>query len=372
MPRQNIGERINTWLAEAPGQTFTRGKWRFWWPAITAFTLFNAILTAVIFNDGGRLQAYMGAVLVGAGALLVWLCVGFLHYSDGADRRLARGVSLLDSITLCFVIAHFCGLLWVYGRLHTLQSAEVSHAAAVEKYNAEARQIQADNAKIAEAMAKAAEADRQRARIENDSIYQARKAAEAGVRIAPRQGAAASASLSTSPVELAKPPEALKDSAAEFLTRWDALIRLANFGELILAAVTLIFIRNRTAKTNEPASAPVPIFNFDITSRAPAPVGNLTAKKEPAKNHGSFDSEGLKILREVLRDISFRLHKRSFKSAVRGDAVWIYLMRANNGTQEAEASAKAKLSLLDDAVKMEREAFRERLEAFLRQNGFDL
>jgi hypothetical protein len=329
-------------------------------------------LTALVFRDGGQLQNYMAAVLVGAGALLVWLCVGFLHYSDGSDRRLARGVSLLDSITLCFVIGHFCGLLWVYGRLHTLQNAETDHKAQVERYNAEARQVQSDNTRIAEALAKAAEADRQRARFENDSIYQARKAAEAGVRIAPRRSSAASSSLSTSPVELAKPPEALKDSAADFLTRWDAWIRLANFGELILAAVTLIFIRNRTAKTNAPVDNPSTIVDIFSTVRAPAPVGNLTTKKEPAKNHGSFDPAGLKILRDVLKDISFRLHNLSFKSAVRGDAVWIYLMRANNGTQETEASAKAKLSLLDDAVSMPRDEFRERLERFLTENGFEI
>jgi hypothetical protein len=47
-------------------------------------------------------------------------------------------------------------------------------------------------------------------------------------------------------------------------------------------------------------------------------------------------------------------------------------MRANNGTQETIASAKAKLSLLDDAVSMPRGAFRERLERFLRQNEFEI
>jgi hypothetical protein len=65
---------------------------------------------------------------------------------------------------------------------------------------------------------------------------------------------AAGASLSTSPVELAKPPEAPKDSAAGFLTRWDSWILLANFGELVPAAITLIFIRNRSAMTNTPCA----------------------------------------------------------------------------------------------------------------------
>ena len=36
------------------------------------------------------------------------------------------------------------------------------------------------------------------------------------------------------------------------------------------------------------------------------------------------------------------------------------------------ASTKASLTILDDAMKMEREAFRERLEKFLRQAGFEI
>jgi hypothetical protein len=47
-------------------------------------------------------------------------------------------------------------------------------------------------------------------------------------------------------------------------------------------------------------------------------------------------------------------------------------MRANAGTQETMHSAKAKLELLDDAVRMERTAFREKMENFLRQNSFEI
>jgi hypothetical protein len=43
-----------------------------------------------------------------------------------------------------------------------------------------------------------------------------------------------------------------------------------------------------------------------------------------------------------------------------------------SGTQQTTYSAKAKLSILDDAVVMPRDAFRERLERFLLQNGFTL
>jgi hypothetical protein len=380
MSRQSFGRRINAWLAEPAGEIFSAGKWRFWFPAVIGFTLLNAGLTAIVFNDGGRLQNYMGAVLVGVGGLLAWLCVGALHYSDSGDRKLARGVSALDSITLLFVVGHFSFLLWVYGHLHTLQAAEADYKAQAAAHNAEARQVQADNAKIADSLRQIAEAEKQRAKIENDSIYQARKAAEAGVRIAPRRGAAASASLSTSPVELAPPPKALEDSAAEFLARWDWWIRILNFGELALAVITLIYIRNWSAKTNAPGAIYVEEFPIlpGVTARAsaPGPAFRKThasyEQEKTQKTHASYDSEGLKRLREALKDISFRLVRRCFKVDVRGDAVWIRLVKANNSTQETIHSAKAKLDILNDAVRMDRSKFRERLEKFLRENGFEI
>ena len=112
--------------------------------------------------------------------------------------------------------------------------------------------------------------------------------------------------------------------------------------------------------------------SLEVESRAPTRRGKFTQKKDTAKTHASSNFEGLKILRETLRDISFRLHKFSFKVDIRGDAVWIRMVLARAGTQETTHSVRAKLSILDDAVKMERTAFRERLENFLRQNGFEI
>lgn len=82
--------------------------------------------------------------------------------------------------------------------------------------------------------------------------------------------------------------------------------------------------------------------------------------------------EGLKALREALRAVSARLPGFSFKVSVSGNAVWVKMMRANHGTQETVASAKANLSILDDARKMAPDAFRARLEKFLRQSGFEI
>ena len=244
-----FGQRFHNWLDEPEGRIFAYGKWRFWFPMLLIFSVLNPVLTASIFGSAGKLQGYIGAIMLSVGALLAWLCVGTLHYSDSRDARLARGVSLLDSFTLCFIIGHFCFLLWAQGHLLTLQSQEAKYEASVITYNEGAERISGDNVRIAEAVSKAE-------RLRNDTAYQLRRAAEAGNQKRPRAGRGVldqTPSLSTSPIELAK-PEKPKESSAAFLTRWDAWIRAANFGELILAAVTLIYIRNRSAKFNHSPS----------------------------------------------------------------------------------------------------------------------
>jgi hypothetical protein len=111
---------------------------------------------------------------------------------------------------------------------------------------------------------------------------------------------------------------------------------------------------------------------LNVENRLPARRENFTKKKETERGMPLSNPEGLKKLREALKDISFRLAGFSFKAQVRGDAVWIYMVMANQGTQETIASAKAKLSILDDAVRLSREVFRERLEKFLEENGFEI
>ena len=138
--KRGFGHRVNAWLDEPYGETFKHGKWRFWFPALVGFSILNALLTAVVFGSGGNLQTYLGAVILSVGALLAWLGIGALHYSDSHDRQLARGVSALDSVTLIFVIAHFCFLLWVYGHVSTLKSAEAEYNESAEKYNAKVEQ----------------------------------------------------------------------------------------------------------------------------------------------------------------------------------------------------------------------------------------
>src|SRR5499426_529174 len=126
----------------------------------------------------GRLYTQKKSSVIGA--LLGWLAVAFLHYSDSTDRRLARGVSLLDSITLVCVLAHFTFLLWTFGHLRTLQSAEAEYKAAALAYNERAEKISTDNAKIAASAERIATETTRAEKLRNDTAYQQRKAAEAG------------------------------------------------------------------------------------------------------------------------------------------------------------------------------------------------
>jgi len=47
-------------------------------------------------------------------------------------------------------------------------------------------------------------------------------------------------------------------------------------------------------------------------------------------------------------------------------------MTSDHGIQRTSDAARAMLDILDDAVRMPREAFRERLERFLHENGFEI
>src|SRR5262249_62358382 len=133
------------------------------------------------------LQTYFGGIMLSIGTLFSWLCVGTLHYSDSRDAKMNRDVSALDSITLIFMIAHFCFLLWIQGHIWALQSRETEYRSAVVAYNERAKQISSDNVKIAESITKTAQETTKDARLENDTAYQLRRAAEIGGKRNPRK-----------------------------------------------------------------------------------------------------------------------------------------------------------------------------------------
>lgn len=379
--KRTFGRRINDLLEEGPGRQFTDNKWRFLFPVVCGFTLLNAIMTTLVFSDGGRLQSAIGAVMISIGGLVAWLYVAATHYSDSSDRKLAIGVSALDSIALLFVVGHLAFLLYVFGHLKIIQAAEADYKARAEAYNAKAERISDDNKAIA-ASAERIEAERtKRARIENDSLYQARKAAQAGAKVEARPGSQIGPQLATVPIELEK-PKAPAESSVAFLAGWDAWIRILNFGELALAVLTLIFIRNRSAATNSPVENSVPMGTLFSTAayRSPltaAPFFNDTVSEkrddtdDGQKTTRVVNREGLRRLRETLKAIGFQT-KTHFKSDPKDDYIWVRQFRSSHGEARTVGACRARLDILDDAMTMDRAAFRERLEKFLRQSGFEI
>jgi hypothetical protein len=382
--KRTIAERLHAYLVEPDGQQFVAGKWRFWFVAIAFLSVINAALTWLIFRDDG--ENYSGPIMLSVGALVAWLCVGALHYSDSSNRQLARGVSAVDSIALLFVVIHFSGLLYVYGHHRTLRAAEARYEQAAVAYNAKAEKVSTDNVEIARAAREIATENRKRAKLENDTAYQQRKTAEAGGRLPGSRPAPATigAGLTTSQIELERPMKP-EESSAAFLGQWDWLIRAANCGELLLACLTLILIRNVSAKTNSPVEKLGTIVpNFSTAAyRSPLSQPAFSNDTVSLKRDDTDDEkkatrvvnrEGLKRLRETLKEIAFQYGPCHFKTDPKPEigAIWIRQYKSSHGVAREVAGVKSKLEILNDALKMEREAFRERLEKFLRENGFEI
>jgi hypothetical protein len=383
--RRTIAQRVNDYLVEPPGEQFVNGKWRFWFLAVAFLAVINSALTWLIFRDDS--ENYSGPIMLSVGALVAWLCVGALHYSDSTDRKLARGVSAIDSFALIFVVVHFSGLLYVYGHHRTLRSAEAKYEAQAAAYNAKTEKISEDNAKIS-ADARQIEIERtKRARIENDTVYQAKLAAKAGAKVQTGSSAGGIApSLSTAPIELEKPQKPAESSVA-FLTKWDWLIRLANCGELLLACLTLIVIRNVSAKSNSPVgNYPTTVGDFSTAAAYRSPIlqprldqrrtsDNERQSLSPSQNSERLSlsepdrKDALKRLREHLKAIAFYHPNRWFKADLVRGGVTIRFFKRDHGHEIAIAETTQSDKLL---AAVDRPDFREKLLAELLHQGFPL
>src|SRR5262245_29011178 len=199
--KRSFGRRINEWLYEGPGEIFRQGKWRFGFPTLIGLTALNAVMTAVIFGQDGA-QKYIGSIVVLAGAVLCWLALGLLHYSDSSDRALAIGVAVLDSVTLLFVAAHFSFLLYVQGHLWTLRAAEERYRQDMATYNAQWAPVKDSNDRIAATVERIAGIEKETERLRNDTAYWSRRN-----KVEPsRSGIKFQATLT--PMEIPPPPKA--------------------------------------------------------------------------------------------------------------------------------------------------------------------
>jgi hypothetical protein len=368
--KPTISERINARFAEPDNGVFKDGKWRWWFALVFGLSLGSAIVTALVFSGS------VGVLGIGMGVLVLWTLVGTLVYSDSRDTRLSRGVSILDSVALCFVVAHFCFVMYVYGHLTTLRSAEAKYGQEMEAYNAKALDVSKDNVEIARSIEKVSENAVKAERLRNDAAYQLRKASESGRRVPSlRQGAPVAAGLpfaSNSTVQL-KEPDKPKESSIEFLNKWDSWIRWANFGELILAAVTLIYIRNRSAKFNAQGvpERVLPVATGREYQSAPAPALRASGAKKATPVATDEDPRmlALRELREHLRQIAFYIPNRFFKADLIQGGVSIRLCRKLLGADVTVKTTRQSNKLLDA---VDRPDFRARLIDELKHQGFPI
>jgi hypothetical protein len=195
---------------------------------------------------------------------------------------------------------------------------------------------------------------------------------------------------SPAPESRAIEEEKAKDEPTTFerLVRWYTRAPLYFSGGLVgLLCFVLMQVfgkmaADRTANADESPGeldvvekhAPARIGDFveaPVKALMPASLENNGASvvKETTRNGAG---EGLRRLRACLRLIEFRHSPMYFKVDLKDDHIWIRAMESSNGRQRATHSAKAALSILDDAITMEPGAFRDRLEMFLRKRGFEI
>jgi hypothetical protein len=371
----SFGRKINTWLAEPKGEVFRHGKWRFWFPTLVGLTALNAVMTAVIFGQDGA-QKYIGSIVVMAGAVLCWLALGLLHYSDSEDRTLAIGVASLDSITLLFVAVHFSFLLWCQGHLWNLRAAETKYQGEVAEYNAQAAKLSTDNNDLARTAERIAEIEKQTERLRNDTAYWSKKN---GVKL---RASGVQFQLSTAKVELPLAPTPPPEASASFLARWDWWIRVAGFGELALSIVTLIFVRTRTAVLNARRQAEEGFENFPDELDADVVQDHRSGRRltQTRKSDSAplscavapetFDRKrARRKLLEHLKVISHYHPGRWFKADLIEGGILIRMSKRINGVEETIAETRQSDKLL---AAVDRPDFQERLLDELIRRGFPI
>jgi hypothetical protein len=372
--KPTISERINARLREPDDAVFEDGKWRFWFVLVFGLSLGSAIGTAYIFPGA------VGSLTLSMMVLLVWIFIGALHYSGSKDPRLARVVSALDSAALVFVIAHFCFVMGVLGHLLTVRGVESKYDREMEVYNAKAADVSKDNVEIAKSNEKVSADNLKAERLRNDAAYQLRRASEAsGGRVSvgsqAASGAGVSPSLSTNAVQL-KEPDKPKESSVAFLQGWEWWIRAANFGELILAAITLIYIRNRSAKFNaQGVSEPVlPVATGVAKHPALQPALRAPDAKKATSVATGERSDWRKAAAETLREhlsvIAFQHPGRWFKvDLIEPEGVWIRFCGRVLGREKTLKKTKQSDKLLRA---VDRSDFRARLIDELIHQGFPI
>jgi len=173
-------------------------------------------------------------------------------------------------------------------------------------------------------------------------------------------------------------------AGVEDILFWIMAGELALYG---LSAFTLFAIAKLVDDDDpEPVGDEFP-ESLEVKNRPSTRRPNLTPKTttrgdivddtaDQQKTTQGVQHPGLEALRQALRLIAFSHPPGHFKADLKPDFpktpdhVRIRLMTSDRGDEYTKHSTRAKLSILDDAVKMDRDKFRAGLERKLKEHGF--
>jgi hypothetical protein len=116
---------------------------------------------------------------------------------------------------------------------------------------------------------------------------------------------------------------------------------------------------------------------IDANARSERNQSRFDGEASHARNIASHESgeasqDGLRILQETCSQISFGLPGRWFAVDVRPDHVRVRLRTRVDGREATLKTARLTLEVLRDALTMQRDQFRSRVERSLKRGGFEL
>jgi hypothetical protein len=347
---------------------------------VGAYHSFKHLGWIAIFPVAGFLFAdYMGAHLI----FFSHKEKGLLGWSAMTCKFLVFGTLLLNGASLVYLL-----IAESKDRTATANKIEETKARTEIETTAKVKLIEAESAaRRAEATQRAENAAKLVAATGNARLARAAmttRPAQNSLNVAP------SPPPTPAPESRAAEEEKERDEPTTFerFVRWYTRAPLYFSGGLVgllcfvLMQVFGKMVADRTANVDESPG------ELDVVEKhAPAQIGDFV--KAPVKalmpasleNNGAGEvndttrndaGEGLQRLQACLKLIEFRHSPMQFKVDLNDDHIWIRAIESPNGEQLTTHSAKAALSILDDALTMEPGAFRERLETFLRKRGFEL
>jgi hypothetical protein len=347
---------------------------------VGAYHSFKHLGWIAIFPVAGFLFAdYMGAHLI----FFSHKEKGLLGWSAMTCKFLVFGTLLLNGASLVYLL-----ITESKDRTATANKLEETKAMIEIDTDAKVKLIEAESA------ARRAE-DRQRA--ENAAKLAAAtgnaRLARAAIVTRPAQPAAnvaSSPSSTAAPVSGAAELEIAKNETSTFerFVRWYTRAPLYFSGGLIGLFCFILMQVFGKMEADRKSGADESPGELDVVDKhdpprlenfVKAPVKALMPASLKANDAGAVkettrngSGEGMRRLRVCLRQIEFRHSPMYFKVDLKDDHIWIRAMESSNGHQRTINSAKAALTILDDALTMEPGAFRERLETFLKKRGFEL